>query len=239
MGLTTNPFGGLPGIPGLVSTLPGETINIHPIDQIDTFDPVAAAERQWAATVAKYDFLLSKSLAELTALGYYITVDNGSVFYYTSADHNTSTAYLPIQDIQEVENARGTAGILLMHFKQPAIAKDTAGYSGGGTSAGGNPTVTDPIPVVADLPPVVDDGQGGVKFEYTGPGPTSGVPGGTETPTDNAALPGAGKKDIMPVVAAGGVVALALAGDSVTGRRTNILFAGGLGLLFYLLAKHK
>lgn len=191
-----------------------------------------------AAKAAKYDYLLSHSLDELTAAGYYVTTDNGSVFQWTDAAHNTSTAYLPLQDIQEIENSRGTAGALLLHLQQPAIAKDTAGYAGGGSSTGGSVTqYSDPIPDVQDLPPVKTNQNGEAVFEYTGP--STAIPGGsTTTPTKTTTAPAAAvKNNIAPLVALGGLVAVALAGDRLAGRRTNVLFVGGIGAFFYFMAK--
>lgn len=203
----------------------------------------------WAATNAKYDWLLSHSLAEVTAAGYYVTEDNGSIFQWTDAAHTTSVAYLPIQDIQEVENARGTAGTLLLHLQQPALAKDTAGYAGGASAswAEANPysgtgdVYSTPIPEVQDLPPVISDGAGGVTFEYTGPMaiPTGTTP--TTTTTTTTTTPNttatAVKSNIAPLVALTALVAVAIGGDAITGRRTNLIFAGGVGALFYLMAK--
>lgn len=188
------------------------------------------------ATAAKYDWLLSHTLAEVTAAGYYVTADNGSVFKWTDPEHTTSTAYLALQDIQNIENARGTAGTLLLHLQQPALAKDTAGYAGGGSATwGSTSTYSDPIPQVQDLPPV-QAGPDGVEFEYSGPStvipPTTSTPTTTTTTTATAV-----KSNLAPLVALGGLVAVAIAGESLTGRKTNILFAGGVGALFYLMVK--
>lgn len=195
----------------------------------------------WAAKNDKYDYLLNHSYDQVTAEGYYVTTDNGSIFKWTDKAAGDSVVYLAIQDIQDIENARGTAGTLLLHMQQPALAKDTAGFVGGGsTSTGAVTQYSDPIPAVQDLPPVTVGEDGEPVLEYTGPS-TINLPGTTTTTTTSTtttATPAAAvKNNIAPLVALGGLVAIALAGDAVTGRRTNLLFAGGVGAFFYFMAK--
>lgn len=212
-------------------------------DLLDTKleNTVEAQARLWALKNDRYDYLLSHSLQELTQAGYYVTTDNGSIFQWTDADHYTSIAYLPISDIQDVENARDTAGTLLLHMQQPALAKDTAGFVGGGsTTTGAITQYSDPIPAVQDLPPVTTGSDGETVLEYTGPSTINTTPTTTTTttPTTTTATPAAAvKNNIAPLVALGGLVAVALAGDTFTGRRANLLFAGGLGAFFYFMAK--
>lgn len=198
------------------------------------------------AKAAKYDYLLTTSLSQLTAEGYYVTLDNGSIFKWDDATHYTSRAYLPIQDIQEIENARGNAGTLLLHMQQPALAKDTAGYAGGGSSTWGSTTqYSDPIPEVQDLPPVTESPSGDVKFEYDGPFaiPTVDTPTNTTTTTTptttttTTTTPTTAKSNLAPLVAIGGILAVAIAGDRLAGRRAGLVVVGGVGALFYLMAK--
>lgn len=195
----------------------------------------------WAKKNERYDYLLSHSFEEVTQAGYYVTTDNGSIFQWTDPSHTTSVAVLPIQDIQEIENERGTAGALLLHMQEPAIAKDTAGYGGGGSASGGSTTqYSDPIGPVQDLPPVIADGSGGVKFEYTGPIstlPSVTTPTTTTTSTTTTPTPTTTKNNIVPLVAIGGLLAVALAGDRILGTRSRLVFVGGVGALFYLMAK--
>lgn len=119
---------------------------------------------QSAMMQSRYDLLMSMPLDKLTADGYFVTTDNGSIFKGTM---DSGVSFLPIQDIQQIENARGTAGALLMHFQQPAIAKDTAGHEGGSstTFSGQEPGPEAPIiPEVANLPPVQTSPDGTTTF---------------------------------------------------------------------------
>lgn len=195
----------------------------------------------WAAKNDKYDYLLNHSFDQVTNEGYYVTTDNGSIFKWTDKAAGNSIAYLGIADIQDIENARGTAGALLLHMQQPALAKDTAGFVGGGSSStGATIKYSNPIQEVQDLPPVTTDSTGEVVLEYTGPSIYNSTPTTTTTttPTTTTTTPAAAvKSNLAPLVALGGLVAVALGGDALTGRRTNILFAGGVGALLYFMAK--
>jgi hypothetical protein len=145
-------------------------------------DLINAQEAAKIEKKRRYDFLLSTSLDRLTADGYFVDVTitdsaNGSIFYGTP---NAASAYLAIQDIQEIENALGTPGALLMHMQQPEIAKDTAGYDGGNsTTFSRTDPVVDPIPEVQTLPPVVKTPDGTVSFDPVatpyGTDPTTGT----------------------------------------------------------------
>lgn len=194
----------------------------------------------WAKKNADYDYLMGHTFDEVTAEGYYVTTDNGSIFKWTDKAAGNSVAFLVIQDIQDIENARGTAGALLLHMQEPALAKDTAGFAGGGsTSTGATQMYSDPIQTVQDLPPVITDGSGGVTFEYTGPNTAlQNATASTTTTTTTTQTPTtATKNNIVPLIAVGGLLAIALAGDRVLGGRSKLVFVGGVGALFYIMAK--
>ncbi len=154
---------------------------------VDMQQQAADLEAQyWAAAAKKYDLLMSLSKADLDKEGYFITTDNGSVFKGTM---NSSVSFLPLQDFQKIENERGTPGALLMHFNEPALAKDTAGYEGGTSgTVNGQPPVVEPIPDVQNLPPVVKTDDGTVSF--------------TEPPADTTNLGGTGTS--LQSIAGGG-----------------------------------
>ena len=193
-------------------------------------DPAAYQEQQQAvqeATItemnARYDWLMSHTFDEVTAAGYYVTTDNGSIFQWVDVSHTTSTAYLPLQEIQRIENERGTAGSLLMHLQQPEIAKDTAGFEGGGSAtfyqeAGVDPetrVVTDPIPDVQTLSPVST---------------TTATTSTTTQPGLPVATP---KNNFLPLALAAGLAAVALVGEPLLKKRRKLVFLGGVGALFY------
>jgi hypothetical protein len=151
-----------------------------------------AAARYWQAANDKYNLLMSMSKADLDAAGYFITTDNGSVFKGTM---DSGVSFLPLQDIQQIENERGTPGQLLMHFNEPALAKDTAGYEGGSSSTTTNdPPAVPPIPTVQTLPPVIPNPDGsGVVFDPNEP-----------APMDNTDLTGTGGLSQQGMTAMGG-----------------------------------
>lgn len=220
-------------LPG-VYTLPNRLED--PEGYAATIAQIEADAANLAAT--KYDWLLSHSLSEVTASGYFVGIDDGSIFTWLNPEHTSSTVYLALQDIQNIENARGTAGALLLHLQEPALAKDTAGYAGGGSSTWGSTQYTDPISEIQDLPPVTANEDGEPVFEYTGPSTltptdTSTTPTIPSTTTTTATI----KSNIAPLAAIAAVLAVAVAGDQVIGRRTNMLFVGGVGALFYIMAK--
>lgn len=130
----------------------------------------------------RYDYLLSTPLDALTNAGYFVTTDNGSIFKGTP---EYAQVYLAIQDTQAIENERGTPGTLLIHMKQPALAKDTAGYEGGSSSTfTDEPPVKTPIPEIQVLPPVIKDDTGVVYFDpAVATDPNAGLPAGNTTPT--------------------------------------------------------
>lgn len=200
--------------------------------------------QQWASKNEKYDWLLSHTPYEVQQAGYYVTPDNGSIFVWTDTVNQISQAYLPIQDIQEIENARGTAGALLMHLREPILAKDTAGYAGGGSASGGSTTqYSDPIPEVKAIPdPELPDGAVPFEPEIPIPIPTGGGSTTTTTPTTtNTSAPASTtqKTDWLPLLATGAVVFTILAGGKVFKKRRKLVFLGGLGAMYYLYSKQE
>lgn len=243
-------------IAGFVDNGGAVGLTLIPIEQTtlptvwDLRDPVAhqqmweqIQQSAWESKNKSYDFLMSKTFAELTQLGYYVTPDNGSVFVWTDPVNQISRAYLPIQDIQEVENARGTAGALLMHMREPILAKDTAGYAGGGSASTGSTTMySDPIPEVKEIPDQsLPDGAVPFEPEIPIPIPTGG--GGTTTTTTptttntSAPAPTTKTTDWLPVIVTGGVLFTVLAGAKVFKKRRKLVFLGGLGAMYYLYSK--
>jgi hypothetical protein len=161
----------------------------------DFSDPAqqAALKQQQADAYAaemnsRYDGLLNMSNPKSN--GFFVSSD-GSIFQGTPDNGMT---YLAIDWIQNIENSRGTAGTLLMHFNEPAIAKDTAGYEGGSSGtfqqSGGvdNPTPpTQPIPEVTALPPVTKTDSGTTVFVDSG---TTTPPATTTTTTADQSMLG-------------------------------------------------
>lgn len=239
--------------PGLSFDL-GEGSTFDPVLPSPFEDPAAYQQQQesaqdahYAEMVARYDWLLNHSYAEVTAAGYYVTLDTGSVFQWSDSAHTSSTTYLPLYDIQQIENERGTAGALLLHLQEPELAKDTAGYAGGASSSSGSTTTySDPIPDVAALPPVVPTNDGGVIFDpeivvtntYPVPGSTTTD---TTTPTTATPLPvdtaTAIKNNLFPLVTVAGVAVVALFGNELLRKRSKPVLVVGVGALFYMMAK--
>ena len=230
MGLYRNIAGFLD--PSLIVT-PGSTATLpipfgDPVAWQQQRDDAAAAYR--AEMIARYDWLLAHPLSEVTAAGYYVTPDNGGIFKWTDAAHTTSVSHLSLDWIQQIENERGTAGTLLMHLQQPELAKDTAGYEGGSSGtfyeeSGADPTthqVTNPITEVENLPPI--NGSNGI--------PTH-VP--ATAPINLSTL----KENILPLAVLAGTLIVAIAGETLIPQRSRIVFLGGVGALFYLMAKKK
>jgi hypothetical protein len=195
-------------------------------------DPAASQQQRQtiqdtyaAEMTAAYDYLLTTSLPDLTTAGYYVS-ENGSVFKWQDDGRTTSIAYLPLDWIQHVENERGTPGALLLHMGQPALAKDTAGYEGGTSSAwyaenGIDPAtqiVVDPLPAVQTLPATI---------------PTTTTTA-TVQPTTTAAAP---TNNFLPLALAVGLGVVAVAGEQLLHNRKKIVFAGGVAALFYVMSK--
>lgn len=198
-------------------------------------DPAAYQQQQDTMTAgyeaemrSRYDYLLTTPLSQLTTAGYYVE-SNGSIFQWTDTAHTTSTAYLSLDWIQNIENARGTPGALLLHMQQPDLAKDTAGYQGGASGTwyaenGVDPTtqvVTDPIPAVQTLPTT----------------PTTITPVTTTTTTQPATTAVAPKNNLLPLALLAGLGVVAVAGDQLLHERRKVVFAGGVAVFFYLMAK--
>lgn len=208
-------------------------------------DPAEMAEYEssYAAEMqGRYDWLLSHSYNEVIEAGYYVTSDNGSIFKWTDQAAGNSVAYLPLDWIQEIENGNGTAGTLLLHMQEPALAKDTAGYGGGssGTFSGQPPTESDPIIAVQVLPPVSTDSTGTVFYD---PGTVSDIYPTTTTTTTTTSTPlpvdtaTALKTNWLPLAVLAGVLVVAVGGDDLVRRHSRLVLLGGVGALFYLIAK--
>lgn len=210
-------------------------------------DPAAYQEQKQDMTASyeaemrnRYDYLLITPLSELTSAGYYVTTDNGSIFLWTDAAHITSTAFLPLDWIQNIENERGTPGALLLHMQEPVLAKDTAGYQGGASSTwyaqnGVEPStqvVTDPIPAVQTLPPV--DTTTATPPDV--PTTTTTVTTTTTTP-QVLPTPTGVTSNFLPLAILAGLSVVAVAGDSILHERRKVVFAGGMAVFFYLMAK--
>jgi hypothetical protein len=198
-------------------------------------DPVAYQEQQQDMTASyeaemksRYDYLLTTSLSDLTTAGYYVE-NNGSIFHWENAEKTTSTAFLPLDWLQKIENERGTPGALLLHMQQPDLAKDTAGYEGGTSGTwyaenGVDPTtqvVTDPIPAVQTLPDV----------QTTAPATTVPVPT-TQLPTTTTTT-----NNFLPLALLAGLGVVAVPGDKLLHEKRKIVFAGGVAALFYIMSK--
>jgi len=210
----------------------------------------AAASAYYAEMQSRYDYALKTDTGQLTIEGIFVAPDNGSLFQGT---YEFAKAWLPLQDIQKIENERGTAGALLLHMNEPALAKDTAGYEGGSSGTfSGQPPAVDPIPAVQVLPPVVTDSTGVVYFDPATADPypvpptttttTSAIPTTTTTiPTTQAPLPvdpaTAIKNNLLPLAIIAGLVVVAVGGDDLLHRRSRLVFLGGIGALFYIMAK--
>jgi len=202
-------------------------------------DPVAYQEQQQATQdayytemQARYDWLMSHTLNEIKATGYYVDQSDGSIFQWQDPDHITSTAYLPLGDIQRIENAAGTAGALLLHMQKPALAIDTAGYSGGSSATFYQDAGVDPSTQVTSYP--VTTTTTSTTSTNTTPATTQTAVTPTSLPTD---LTTRLKNNVVPLAALAALTIVAIEGDNVLGRRRKVAFVGGLGLLFYLMAK--
>lgn len=202
-------------------------------------DPVAYQEQQQAAQdayyaemQARYDWLMSHTLNEVKAAGYYVDQSDGSIFQWQDPTHTTSVAYLPLGDIQRIENAAGTAGALLLHLQEPALAIDTAGYSGGSSATFYQDAGVDPSTQVTSYP---------VTTTTTPATSTTATPTTTQAATPPIPLPTdlttTLKNNVVPLATLAALTFVAIEGDNVLGRRRKVAFVGGLGLLFYLMAK--
>jgi hypothetical protein len=214
-----------------ISTVPGFPI---PGSQ-DTRDNFQESYR--AEMIAKYDWLISHSIEAINAVPYFVSKD-GSIFKGTP---ESGTAYLGLDWIQEIENERGTAGALLYHMGQAELAKNTAGFQGGSSGTwyeegGVDPNtqiVSDPIIEVIALPPVAPTSDGGLEFTEP-PGELPPLSPGSTTPTTTTTKP---INNILPLALLAGLTVVAIAGDELLKKRRKIVFLGGVGALFYLMAK--
>lgn len=197
-------------------------------------DAAAAIQQQMAQT---YDMLLNMSLFDFTRNGYIIV--GGSIF-------QSGKIVLALQDIQRIENERGTAGTLFMHLGEPILAKDTAGYCCGNMKSQGAYTVySTPIAEVLAIPDpptgpnVINDYNPPVPpnttviplppANGTGTTPTT-APGITPTTTQAGAM--------LPLITVAGLALLAVAGGQLLRKRSGLVFAGGLGLLYFQMKKN-
>lgn len=168
---------------------------------VDMMAEKAARVAEYEAEMRRrYDYALSTPLSQLTAEGIFVSTDNGSLFKKTTDAERQgmlipadAQSWLALDWLQKIENEKGTPGALLMHMQQPELAKDTAGFEGGGsgTWGGGEPKV-EPIPEVQNLPPVVKDGDTVTFTEQ--PTDTTNLGGtGTGTGTSLQSIAGGGK----------------------------------------------
>ena len=194
----------------------------------DAFAALAAAKQGY------YNYLLATSPYDLAQAGYYVS-DDGSVFKWTDATHTSSVVYLALQDIQDIENAAGTAGTLFMHMGLPVLAKDTAGYAGGGRASQGATTMySTPIADVLAIP-ATPTGPNVIQ-DYNPPQTT--VPVISPVSTPETGVPSSSAPSTSALVSGNtlGVVALGLAAIAMA-RSKKLLFVGGLGLLYFSMSK--
>lgn len=211
----------------------------------DAFAALAAAKQGY------YNYLLSTSPYDLTQAGYYVDAD-GSVEQWRDSTHTSSFVYLALMDIQDIENAAGTAGTLFLHMGLPVMAKDTAGYAGGGRASQGATTMYSTpiadvlaIPATPTGPNVIQDYSPPqttppvIAPVNTGSGTTTTQTGsGTSTTPTGSGVPTTTTTPTSTLVSGNtlGVVALGLAAIAVA-RSKKLLFVGGLGLLYYSMTK--
>jgi hypothetical protein len=235
----------------LATESPGSTFSLPGATQIQN-----SIDTYWQQQNDRYDHAMAVSLDALHQEGIFVTTDNGSLFIsptppWTGGVPDYSRAWLPLQDIQQIENERGTAGALLLHLQEPALAKDTAGHDSGSSTtwSGSTGTASTPIPEVQSLPPVTTAPDGGVVFQPTTADTTSIptttsenpllVPTTTSTTTTLPVMQPASKlTEWLPLATLAGAAFLMITGDAVV-HRPKLFFAGGMGLLYYLLATQK
>lgn len=206
------------------------------------FDPVASDAAYWAEQNSRYDYAMSKSASQLASEGIFM-IPNDATLWQGDTATLTGRAWLPLQDIQKIENERGTAGALMLHMQQVQLAQDTAGYAGGGSASGGSTQVTDPIPEVQTATVSVIDTVPPTTPPPTAiPAPNADIP--ITTPSSPVApvstatmLPNIGGSKVLPLVTAGGLLLVAFKGDDLIPRRKRLVFLGGLAVLYYTLTK--
>lgn len=209
-----------------------------------TFHPVDAEQAiadYYAQVAKKYDYVMSKSASDLLNQDGIYVYSDGSLFQWIDKSTGLSTAWLPIQDIQMVENDRGTAGALLMHMNEPTIAANTAGYEGGGSADFGSSQVTDPIPEVQAVQAVYSEPSSpATTTETTQKIITDTVPTGTTaavTATTNNVASAPSNVDWPVVLTLGSLVFFMIRGEPLFGNNRKLIFIGGLGALYYQLSK--
>lgn len=220
----------------------GGALNTTPI--LTPQDILNNVADQQAVFETLYNTLLSMSLYDITKNGFFVDAD-ASVQQCTDPTHSTCKIVLPLQEIQRIENNRGTAGTLFMHFNLPLLAKDTAGYAGGAQASDGATTVySPPIDEVASIPN--PPGGPNVINDYTNPVPTTptytpndgttNAPGSNTTQTPASSTP---TGNVLSMATVAGLAVIAIAGEALLKKRTRIVFIGGLGLLYYSMKANK
>lgn len=195
-------------------------------------DAAEAIQQQFAVT---YDMLLSMSAFDFARNGYIIV--GGSIF-------QSGKIVLALQDIQRIENERGTAGTLFMHLGEPVLAKDTAGYCCGSMRSQGATTLYSiPIAEVLAIPDPPLPG-GNVISDYNPPTPpnttVTPIPPTNNTPvTTPSTTPAATRPaTTLPLLTVAGLALVAVAGVQILKKKTGLVFAGGLGLLYLQMKKN-
>lgn len=200
--------------------LPIRDIFAEPVDPSIRFNQYMDQQRQ------RYDYAMSRTAGELASEGIVVTTDNGSLF-------KDNVAWLPIQDVQYIENERGTAGALLMHMNEVQLAVDTAGYEGGGSGSGGSTQVTNPIPEVP-APEILTPGT--PELEPTPisdiPAPTTDIPAPPIIPRSQT---GSALINPFTIIGAGGLVFTLMKGKELKERK--ILLLGSVAALAYGLLR--
>lgn len=185
----------------------------------------------------RYNALLANTPQYISSINIKIDSSTDNIIQCDSEGNNCSV-FLELQYVQSIENAAGTAGTLFMHMGLPIIAKDTAGYAGGGrASQGATSMYSTPIAEVLAIPAtptgsnVIQDynppQQSVPGAPSTGGGDVATTPGTTLNPS--VTTPAASNKTLS-------YVALGIAAIGVA-RSRKLLLVGGLGLLYYSMSK--
>ncbi len=127
-----------------------------------------------------------------------------------------------------------------MHMQQVALAQDTAGFQGGGSSTGGSAQVTTPIPSV---PPLPEGGYSDVTPISPGGNPPTGTPSTAPTipkyppATTTSTTTGGSLGDLLPLLTIGGLVITMIGGESIFKEHRKVAYLVGLGALYYELSR--
>lgn len=219
--------------PNVVQILPPGTQWGSGTNIVDSYQQIQGAFSALAAAKqGYYNYLLTTSPVDLTSAGYYVS-DSGDVYVFTDATHRS--VYLALQDIQDIENNAGTAGTLFMHLGLPVMAKDTAGYAGGGRASQGATTMYSmPIADVLAIPATPTGAN--VINDYNPPQPATPI----ITPINNG-VTGNSVTTATTSQPSGTTLSFAAIGLAVIGLigGKKLLMAGGLGLLYFSMMKSK